>query len=394
VRVEVEPFAPERGALLRGALLAMVLIAATALGVLVAARPTLYAYLLAFAYWGGIALGALVLLMIFHATRARWPVVVRRPLEAIASTVTLFALLFVPVALGMRELYAWVAPPGDLGREALALLAHKRPYLNVPFFLVRTGVYFAVAIFVAHRLFRWSNEQDGSGALDLSRRAHALGTGGLPLMALVFAFAAFDWLMSLTPLWYSTIFGVYVFAGSFVGAVALLILFVTLGRGAAFARLATAEHLHNLGKLLFAFTCFWAYIAFAQLLLIWIANLPEEIPFFLVRMRGAWGWVGVVLVLTHFVVPFSALLSRSLKRSRRGLALAAAWMLGAHFVDLYWVVIPTLAPEGLWFSWTVLTSFFGVGAAAVTFALWRLRGRFPIPVRDPYLPQSLTYRQP
>jgi hypothetical protein len=391
---EREIFVVERRALVRGAVLALLLLAATGVGVAIGVRAGLFSYLLAFAYWGGISLASLLLLMILHTARARWVVVFRRPLEAMAATAPLFVLLFLPVGLGLRALYPWVDPDPRLGGEVLALLAHKRPYLNVPFFLIRAAIYLLFATFVGSRLFGWSLAQDLSGDPDFTRRQRALGAGALPAMALVFAFASFDWLMSLTPLWYSTMFGVYFFAGSFLAAIALLTLFVTLGAPAAFSRLASVEHLHSLGKLLLAFTCFWAYIAFSQLLLIWIANLPEEVPFYAFRIHGAWGAVGVALILSQFVLPFAALLSRSLKRNRRALALVAGWILMAHFVDLYWVVMPTLDPERLVFPWPAVTAFLGTGLATIVFVLWRLQGRNAVPVGDPYLAHSLRYRQP
>jgi hypothetical protein len=210
----------------------------------------------------------------------------------------------------------------------------------------------------------------------------------------VFSFAAIDWVMTLTPLWFSTVFGVYMFAGSTVAAFALIILLIVVDRGQLWPRIVGVEHLHNLGKFLLAFTCFWAYIAFSQLLLIWIANLPEEVPFYIVRLRTAWRPLGLALILVHFLIPFGALLSRNLKRSRRALGLVAAWMLGAHLADIYWVVMPNLAPQRVVIPWTFFTSFAGVGLAVLATTSFVLRGKSLVPAGDPYLAESIAFRQP
>jgi hypothetical protein len=383
-----------RGLMMGGALGGLVLLAATFAGLAIDPQHTMFSYLVAFCYWAGLGMAALILLMIFHAFGAKWMVVLRRPLEAMATTVALFAILFVPIVLGMKHLYVWVDPPANLGREALKLLAHKHPYLNQSFFIGRSIFYFVVVIIIANRLFGLSTKQDESGALDLTSRQRTLGTGGIPLVALVFTFAAFDWLMSLNPLWFSTIFGVYYFAGSFVGIFSLLALVSHRARGKnLFGDFVTAEHTHNVGSLMLAFTSFWGYIGFSQFMLIWVANLPEEVPFFVPRLKNEWAVIGLVLIFGQFFIPFGALLSRSLKRDRRKLAAVAIWILVIHYVDIYWLILPTLSPDSLGFHWTSITAFLGIGLLAVSFTVWRLRGRFMVPVKDPYLADSLGYRQ-
>ncbi|HET6150493.1 MAG TPA: hypothetical protein VFH68_23340 [Polyangia bacterium] len=387
-----------RSLMMGGAAGGLVLVLATFAGLALGpeqARHAMFSYLVSFAYWGGISMASLLLLMIFHAFGAKWMVVLRRPLEAMATTVALFAVLFIPIILGMKHLYVWVDPPADLGREALKVLAHKRPYLNQTFFIVRAAFYFLCFIVIAGRLFGWSTRQDESGAVGLTRRQRLLGTGALPFMALVFTFAGFDWLMSLNPLWFSTIFGVYYFAGSFVSVFSLLAIAAYRARGKnQFGDYVNVEHIHNVGKLMLSFTAFWGYIAFSQFMLIWIANLPEEIPFFMVRFKPAWVPLGVILIFGQFFIPFGALLSRSLKRDARKLAGVALFILAVHYVDIYWLVVPTLSPDSVAFHWSNVTSFLGIGLLAVSFTIWRLRGRFAIPVKDPYLADSLRYRQP
>lgn len=393
-----QPFQGGGRWLFAGGIGGAVLLLVTLLGGLSDPKAMLYSYLVAFAYWCGIALASLILLMIFHATHARWMTVLRRPVEAMATSVPLFILLFIPIAVGMKHLYVWVDPPADLGKEALHLIHHKAAYLNVPFFLGRAGFYLLLATFLGWRLSSWSlreDKGDPSGNFALLGSQRRLSAGGLPFLGLAFTFAAFDWLMSLNPTWFSTIFGVYFFAGSFGGALSLLAILTDLARVKnVFGGHMNIEHTHSIGKLMLAFTCFWTYIAFSQLMLIWIAGLPEEIPFYLVRFTKGWAWVGVFLIFGHFFLPFGALLSRSLKRNPRQLAFVGVWILLVHYIDIYWLVMPTAYPDGFAVHWTDFTAFLGIGLLAIAFGVFRMRGKLPIPVRDPYLPESLRYRQP
>lgn len=365
-------------------------------GLALSPREAAYSYLVAFAYWCGISMASVILLMIFHTTRAKWMTVLRRPVEAMAATVPIFILLFIPVALSLKQIYVWVDPPADLPKETLHLIAHKRPYLNTSFFLVRSVIYLVFAALLGQLLFGWSTRQDSSGAVGLTQKQRNLGAGGLPFIALTFTFAAFDWLMSLKPEWFSTIFGVYYFAGSFVSALSLLAVICDLARGDKnlFGDYVSPDHTHNVGKLMLAFTCFWTYIAFSQLLLIWIAGLPEEIPFYITRFKRGWAGIGVFMIFGHFFLPFGALLSRSLKRNPRRLALVGIWILLVHYIDIYWLVMPNLYPEGFQFHWTSVTAFLGIGLLAIAFGVFRLRGKLAVPLKDPYLGDSLRYRQP
>ncbi|MFZ5468900.1 MAG: hypothetical protein ACOZIN_05620 [Myxococcota bacterium] len=366
----------------------------TSIGFAFSPRKVLPSYLVAFVYWAGVAVAALILLSIFHASRGRWMVVLRRPLETMAESCALMVPLFLPIALGMKELYIWVAPPPELGEHTLRLLELKRPWLNVPFFLVRAAVYFAVWVGVGWALSRWSRQQDRApGDFWLTAKQHRLGAGALPVLAVTLTFAAFDWLMSLRPEWYSTLFGVYYFAGSVLAVFALLALVVVLGRTAPLpGAQVTSAHLHSLGKFLLAFVAFWAYVAYSQFLLMWIANLPEEVPWYLERTTGGWQLVAVALGLGHFVLPFLALLSAKLKVRPALLGLAAGWLLWAHYLDLYWLVMPTLRGPVASPAWSDFTAFVGVGALTVAFGIWRLRGAYAVPVGDPFLEESLRYR--
>ncbi len=361
-------------------------------GLVFDARRALFSYLVAFVYWVGLALGTLILLGAFQASSARWPVVLRRFLETVPQSLWLFVVLFAPIALGMKRLFPWVDPQalrGDLARA----VRNKLPYLNPTGFLLRAAVYFAVWILVAQVLRAWSVRQDTAGGVTLTLWQRRLGAGSLPFLALTLSFASFDWMMSLDPRFFSTIFGVYWFSGSFMGAFAIVIIAATVTRDdpTAFGHHMNLEHYHSLGKFMLSFVAFWAYIAFSQFMLIWIANIPEEVPWYILRINGGWRWVGAFLALFQFLVPFFLLLSRDLKRNPRALSWLAAWLLFAHWVDLYWVVMPHLHPAGPR-PWIFdVTAFVGVGAAAVAFTVLRMRGTATVPVRDPYLEDSLRY---
>ena len=231
----------------------------------------------------------------------------------------------------------------------------------------------------------------------LTQRQRSLGAGGLPFIALAITFASFDWIMSLNPTWFSTVFGVYFFGGSFVSTLSLLAIVLDMGRGKnLYGAYITPDHTHIIGMLMLAFTCFWTYIAFSQMMLIWIAGLPEETPFYITRFKSGWAAVGIFMIFGHFFVPFGALLSRSLKRDGRKLAGVAVWILLVHYVDIFWLVMPGRYPDGAASAlhWTNFTAFAGIGSLAVAFAVSRLRGQYAIPVRDPYLADSLRYKQP
>jgi hypothetical protein len=393
--MNVPRFEGGRSTVTRAVAVAAVALGLTLLGGLLGdGRRALQAYHVAVVYWAGIAVGALIVNMAFLAGKAKWYVVVRRVLESIPLSLPLFLLLFVPVLLGMSRVFPWVNPAG-LDEELRHLAEFRRPYLNVPFFVIRTVAYFVLWIAVGHLLYGWSVRQDTEGGVALTLRQRRLGAGALPFVGVAITFAAFDWQMSLDLHLASTIFGLYYFAGSFLAALAVLILAVNASRAAGLpAPLMNANHYHSLGKYLLAFTCFWAYIAFSQYLLIWIANLPEEVPWYLARNRRGWLPLGIFLVVFHFLVPFFVLLSRDLKRRPRPLAAMAVYLLVVHYVDVYWVMMPALQhqPHGDFaLHWTDLTATVGVGAAALAFVVWRMRGRAAVPVGDPYLEESLRY---
>jgi hypothetical protein len=353
------------------------------------AKRLAFAYLTSYAWALSLALGALFFVLLQHLTRAGWSVVVRRLAEGVAGTLPYWAAGAVPVLASMSLLYHWTHPDAV---AADVLLQAKAPYLNVPFFIVRLAVYFAVWIWLVRFFAGRSRHQDESGdpavSLLLQRRSAPAMIG----FALTATFASFDLLMSLDPHWFSTIFGVYFFAGSIVGFVALLtVLALLLQRSGLLRRVITVEHYHDLGKLLFAFTVFWAYIAFSQYMLYWYAAIPEETGWLVRRQSHGWGVVGLVLLAGHFLLPFLVLLSRTPKRTPRLLGVVAVWMLLVHWVDLYWLAMPEASPERAVPQLVDLTVFAGVAALGVAFVVLSLRKGSLVPERDPRLAESLGF---
>ncbi|HET9300260.1 MAG TPA: hypothetical protein VFO11_09955 [Candidatus Polarisedimenticolaceae bacterium] len=347
-----------------------------------------YSWLISFMFFLSLALGSLLFVLALFATNAGWGVVVRRTAENAAATLPVFALLFLPVFFSMSHLYHWAEP----GASADPLLRWKQPYLNPGFFLVRAVVYFVVWSGLALYYWRSSHAQDRTGDLELTRRRRRMAGPGIVLFALTATFASLDWLMSLAPHWYSTMFGVYFFAGSMVGAFALLaILLAAMLRAGLLRRVVTENHFHDVGKLLFTFVCFWSYIAFSQYFLIWYANIPEELTWYAARMHGSWKTASQVLAVGHFGVPFLFLLPDRIKRRPGTLVAGAVWMLLMHYLDLFWVVMPAHRPGGFSLTLADAAAFLTVGGVFFAALGWVLRRGALIPYRDPRLLESLTY---
>ncbi len=344
----------------------------------------LQAYLLAYLFWTGGALGCLAILMIHHVTGGAWGVAIRRLLESGARTLPWMALLFLPIALGPSHLYEW-AQPEHVAHDAL--LQHKALYLNVPFFLGRAAFYFICWTLIMRSLVRWSLLQDGTVDPKPTERLELISRGGLLLMGLTMTFAAIDWVMSLEPHWFSTIYGVLFMGGCALTAFALVIpMAALLGTQPPVEGHIDADQLHDLGKMLLAFVMLWAYFSLSQFLIIWAANLPEEITWYMARTRGAWKWVAIAIVLFHFALPFVLLLSRSLKRSARGLATVALLVLLVRFVDMFWLVAPAFDPKAFAVHLIDLAALAAVGGFWLWLFVHQLEGRPLLPLRDPSAP--------
>jgi hypothetical protein len=370
---------------------ACALLGAGACAILGAADPKqfFFSWLVSFLFFLSLTLGALFFVLIQYATQGGWGIVLRRIGETTFATIPVMAVLFLPLLLGLHDLYEW-AHPGAAEHDAL--LRWKAPYLNVPFFLVRAAFYFGCWSIIAVLYYRVSRGQDGTGDHAASARLRRLAGPALIVLALTQTFASIDWIMSLTPHWYSTIFGVYFFAGAFVGFIALLsCASVAMRRAGLLDTVISAEHLHDIGKFLFAFTAFWAYIAFSQFFLIWYANLPEETVWYRARLEGSWKTASLLLMAGHFVAPFFYLMGRAVKRKGATLAVGGAWLLAMHYVDLYWQIMPTLHPGGVRPSALDLAALVAIGGCFVAAASWLMRRQALVPLRDPRLAESLAF---
>ena len=353
---------------------------------------TAYAYLAAFITCLSISLGALIFLAIVHAMNAKWPVAVRRVVEILVAPLPLLALAFIPIAVFVGDIYPWVQPvSGHLPHHVAELIEKKRPYLNAPFFWGRAAFYFVCWLAVAAGFHLWSKRQDHEPSSSAKVGARRLGAASLPLLALTLTFAAFDWVMSLEPAWFSTIFGIYVFAGGFVAGLGILTIAVTMAERGGWTRgLIFRSHYYALGRLLLAFTVFWAYIAFFQFMLIWIANRPEEVQWYIIRLEHGWQFLAAVIFILRFVLPFVTLLSYRIKQSGRPLSILAAIIVLGHWIETHWMVVPAGHFEWI-VHWADLGAMLLVAGSCTAFAMWRMRGRFMAPRFDEALPKGVRY---
>ena len=333
-----------------------------------------HSYLSAFTSWAGIALGSLALWMIHNLTGGAWGLVLRRFLEAATRTFPLLVLAFLPIAFALPSIYSWAESEHN-----------PRPhYLNMPFYLARTGIYVASWLILAFFLNRWSAQQDRSADPRPALRMQALSGPGLVIYGLTMTFAAVDWVMSLDPTWSSTIFGALVAMGQMLPALGLAIALATwFAARPPLAEIATPDIWNDLGNLLLTFVMLWAYMMFSQLLLIWSGNLPEEISYYLIRSEGGWQWVGVVLAVFYFALPFILLLSRDIKRAPRRLRIVALALVGMSFVHHFWMIAPVFSPRHFSLHWMDVAALAGVGGFWFSYFLWQLQARPLLPVHQP-----------
>ena len=352
-------------------------------------EPTQFfqSYLMAYMLCLGVTLGCLALGMVHQLSGGAWGVVARRPIGAAARVLPVMTLLFLPIVFGMRHLYPWTH--ADLVARDEVLQA-KQLYLNIPFFLIRAAVYFIAWNAVSFFLNAWSLEQDRTDDPQIARRMQRLSAGGLVAYGLMITFASFDWLMSLEPHWFSTIYGVLIIGGQgLTGLAFLIIVLVWLGRRPPLDRIIVPAHFHDLGNLLLAFVMLWAYFSFSQYLITWAGNLPEEIAWYLHRQHTSWRIVGAGLVLFHFAVPFALLLSRTVKREPQMIVKVAIGIMIVRLVDLFWLIAPEFHREGVWISWLDIllpTSLFAIWLGCF---VWQLRGRAILPLHDPEFDEAL-----
>ena len=360
---------------------AIVALVACVVGWIVSPKQFFISYTFAFLFWFGLSLGSLGWTMIHHLTGGRWGYSTRRFFEAAISSLPLLALLFIPVILGMRALYPWMDATALSADE---ILRHKHVYLNAPAFVARAIVLFAIWIVMARLLTKWSAEQDATTNPEPTRKLRKLSGPGLVIYPLTMTFAAVDWVMSMERDWFSTIFPILICIGQMLSVLALAILLLALERRRKpLAQIAGPETFHHLGNLLLTFTMLWAYLAFAQLLVIWSGDLPHEISWYLHRIADGWKAIAVLLFLFHFIVPFFLLLSRSYKRRTEILTAIAVTILVAHVVEGWWLIAPSFYQTGVHLSWLDLAAFIGVGGVWFTFFVRQLERRALVPMNDP-----------
>ncbi len=362
----------------------------TIVGFMLAGQARFFqAYLVAYTFWMGLVLGSMALLMVQHLSGGAWGVVIRRPLEAVVRTLPIMAILYVPIVFGMHDLYHWTH--ADVAAND-AIVREKAAYLNRDFFLVRQVIYFVIWNAMGWFLTKWSAEQDRTGDPGLIRRLSILSGGGLVVYSLTVTFAMIDWTMSVNPHWFSTMWGPLYMVGQALSAMSfVIVILIMLSQVAPLNRVVTSAHLHDLGKLLFAFLMLWAYLTFSQFLIIWSANVVEEIPHYLIRWDGGYQYVSGFMILLHFALPYALLLSRDIKRDSRRLRIIATWILIARVVDYYWHVAPEFHESGL--SIGLLDFALPIAMGGIFLALFaaNLQGRSLLPVNDPGLAKALTH---
>ena len=366
--------------------IAFVALALCGAGAAIDPKQFSFSWLFAFGFFFTLCAGCFFWTIVHYATDAEWTVVVRRQLENIAVLVAVLAILFIPILLLRHYLYEWmnIAP----GKEAT--LDSKRAYLNLNFFILRAAFFLGFFIIASQLLRRFSVRQDKDGNPQFTIRLRKVAFASLPLFALCLTFGAFDWLMSLNYRWFSTMFGVYIFAGAAGSSMALLVLVIAaLQRAGYLKNVVTLEHYHIMGKWMFAFCVFWAYIGFGQYMLIWYANMPEETQYYLTRNTESWWNLSMLLVIGRFFGPFAILLLRSIKKHPRQLCYVAAWILLMQMLDIYLVVLPALHGTGVHVSLWDFAALIAIGAT-LAFAYLRIVGKTSLfPVRDPRLVESL-----
>jgi len=361
---------------------------ACVIGALFAPDQFFRSYLFSYLFYLGLTLGCMALVMLQYLSGGSWGIVIRRITESALRTIPLLAFLFLPILIGIPKLYSW---SHDEVVKADPLLQHKHLYLNVPFFIVRVLIYFVGWWIFAHFLNKWSHEQDAGGRDRSGRRLQLLSGPGLIFYALSVTFASVDWVMSLEPHWFSTIFGLLFVAGQGLSALSLCIalLVILSDEGGPLEGVIGPSHLHDIGKLLLAFTMLWAYFSFSQFLIIWSGNLVDEIPWYMERLNGGWQWIGLLLVVFHFAFPFAMLLSQSLKRAGRKLVRIAALVIVMRFVDLFWIVAP--AGKGAFHvHWMDFLAPLGIGGLWLGAFLFQLQKWPLLPVRDPHLEEAIA----
>jgi hypothetical protein len=347
-------------------------------------------YLIGYVLWLGVALGCLAILMLYHMVGGRWGFLIRRILEAATRTLPLMAVLFLPIGFGVKELFVWARPEAV---RADPILLAKSSYLNVPFFWIRAAILFAVWIGLAALLNRWSAEQDATDDPAIGIRLQRISAPGLILYAATTFFASVDWLMSLQPHWYSSIFGMAFMVGHGLSAMAVVLLAVRhLAHTEPFSRATSRFVFRDLGNLQFMFLMLWGYVTFSQLIIVWSGNLPEEISWYLPRLHTSWKLVSLFILLAYFAAPFLLLLSRRVKEDIRFLSRVAGWVLAMRVIDMIWLVEPVFHPGGIALPVLDFAAPIGIGGIWTAFFLRELDRRPLLAIHDPRMELAMEVR--
>lgn len=344
-------------------------------------------YLYAYVFFTGLALGSLGIVLMHNVVGGNWGVAIRRIVESGARTLPLMLILLIPVLAGIHSLYIW-SDPNVAANDANIRL--KASYLNVPFFIIRAVGYFVIWIFFSMVIDRKSAQQDATPDHDEQRalmiRMRQFSAPSLVVFVLTATFAFIDWIMSLEPHWFSTIYGAMFLIGQVLQAFAFsVVLLFLLSRSEPFVRALKIQHFWDLGNLILAFTMLWAYLSFSQFLIIWSGNLPEEIPWYIRRFSGGWGFIALLLCLFHFAVPFFLLLMRFVKKNPSLLWKVAIGIIVIRILDVFWIVEPSLYPKGFALHWMDIVAPFAIGGLWLAFFLWNFKSRPLLPIHDPRL---------
>ena len=372
----------------RSLIVGLIGIAACIAGYFTNREQFFHSYLVAYVFWMGLALGGLVLAMMAHTTGGAWGVMIRRINEAAAAVMPLMFVASLPLFFGMRDLYEWARP------EVVAndpILTDKLWYLNFPHFYIRQAADALVWLGMAFALRYLSTRQDKEGAMPFYVTMQRISSIGLVIYVLSVTFWAIDWVMSLDPHWYSTIYGLLFVGGqgfsSFAFSIYVLIL---LAQYAPMRDAVTSKHLHDLGKLQFAFVMLWAYFNFSQYIIIWSANLPEENPWYLTRMQGGWQYVSIVMILFHFALPFMLLLSRDIKKNPNRMKPVVLFLMFIQLVDVFWLAAPSHMQK-LTLHWLDIAAPVALGGLWLWNFYGNLKQRPLLPLNEPHLQEALQH---
>lgn len=381
-----------KGSLGRNSLIiGIVFIVASAAGYFMDSAQFFKSYLFGYIFWLTLALGGLFFTMVNHLFGSIWNVVTRRIGEAAMYSFPLLAVLFIPILFGLHDLYHWTHTEDVLSDPVLSA---KSGYLNPTFFTIRAVIYFALWFTLSRVMYSLSLKQDTDPDEKYILRMRQISAPGMIIFALSISFASFDWLMSLEPHWYSTIYGVYFFGGSFLAILTFVVIAAQNIRNKGYLQdVITVEHFHDFGKLFFAFLIFWGYIGFSQYFLMWYANIPEETVWYITRWQNGWSVISYILIFGHFTIPFFILLLRSVKRNINAMRIIAIWILLMHMFDIFWLIRPGISHgHGPHFSWMDLTVLLGVGGLFI-WNYWNNLTSHPlVPVGERRLEASIKFK--